>query len=144
MGLAKWTGYLTVTAGGEILGRGVLIGSFESEVQNGKMVNVVVIGAMGGVTAGLPVSTTTGKITMETPGKANPKDFAGAISFVSANAGLTWTGGASYVEIGNAKSQDLFSFQYGLDASTSGFVGWSFIISGETKSVSEESRQPCR
>jgi RHS repeat-associated protein len=144
MGLARWNGYLTVTAGGEVYGGGFLIGAFESEVQDGKKASVVVVGLMGGVTAGLPVSTTTGKITMETSGPPDPKDFSGAISFVSANAGLTWTGGASYVELGHAKSQDMFSFQYGFDASTSGYVGWSFVVSGEIKHISEGPRRPCK
>jgi RHS repeat-associated protein len=128
MGLARWKGYLTVTGGGQVYGGGVLVGGFESEVYNGKKAKVIVIGLMGGVTAGLPVSTTVGEITMLTPGEPNPADFFGAISFISANAGLVVTGGASYVEIGLAKSEGLFSFQYGLDASTSAYVGWSFIV----------------
>ena len=86
------------------------------------------MGAMGGITAGLPVSTTTGEITLVTPGEPNLSDFFGAISFVSANAGLVRTGGASYVEIGLAKSEGIFSFQYGFDATTSGYVGWAFVV----------------
>jgi RHS repeat-associated protein len=147
-GLARWTGYLTVTAGGEVYGGGVLIGYFESEVQDGKKANVVVVGAMGGVTAGWPLSTTTGKITLETPGSPNPNDFFGAISFVSANTTLPiapgFVGGAAYVEIGQAKSTDLFSLQFGIDASTSGYVGWSFVVWGEIKPISEGPRQPCK
>ena len=52
-------------------------------------------------------------------------------------AGLVKTGGASYVEIGHAKSEDLFSFQYGLDASTSGYVGWAFVVAKTTLSKNE-------
>jgi len=143
-GLAKWKGFLTVTAGGEVFGGGIIIGAFESDVQDGKKATVVVLGVMGGVTAGLPVSTTTGQITLETPGAPNPKDFAGSILFISANAGLVRTGGASYVKIGSAKSQGLFSFQYGLDASTSGYLGRSFVIGGNITNVSRNQGQSCK
>ncbi|MBW1682527.1 MAG: hypothetical protein JRF59_16175, partial [Deltaproteobacteria bacterium] len=74
-GLARWKGYLTITSGGEVYGGGILIGAFESEGYNGKKAKVIVVGAMGGVTAGLPVSTTTGEITLVTPGEPNPGDF---------------------------------------------------------------------
>jgi RHS repeat-associated protein len=134
-GLARWKGYLTVTAGGEIFGGGVIIGAFESEAHNGKKSTVVVVGVMGGVTAGLPVSTTTGEVTLKTEGAPNPKDFFGAISFVSANAGLVKTGGASYIEIGQAKSEGTFSFQYGFDASTSAYVGWAVPVANQTYDV---------
>ncbi|MGD9079493.1 MAG: FG-GAP-like repeat-containing protein, partial [Desulfobacterales bacterium] len=134
-GLARWKGYLTVTAGGEIFGGGIIIGAFESEAYDGKKSTVVIVGAMGGVTAGLPVSTTTGEITLKTEGDPNAKDFSGAISFASANFGLVKTGGASYIEIGQAKSEGTFSFQYGLDASTSAYLGWAIPVASQTYNV---------
>ncbi|MBW2103412.1 MAG: RHS repeat-associated core domain-containing protein, partial [Deltaproteobacteria bacterium] len=143
IGLARWKGYLTITSGGEVYGGGILIGAFESEGYNGKKAKVIVVGAMGGVTAGLPVSTTTGEITLVTPGEPNPGDFFGAISFVSANAGLVRTGGASYVEIGLAKSENIFSFQYGFDASTSGYVGWAFVVGKQLYEVLRVKKDPC-
>jgi RHS repeat-associated protein len=143
-GLAKWRGYLTVTSGGEIFGGGILIGAFESEAEDGKKATVVVMGAMAGVTAGIPVSTTTGEVTLVTPGKPNPNDFFGAISFLSANAGLTRTGGLSYIEIGHAKSETTFSFQYGLDASTLGYVGWAIPIAKQLFDLNPLREEPCK
>ena len=143
-GLAKWKGYLTVTAGGEVFGGGIVIEAFESDAHDGKKTTVVVVGGMGGITAGIPVSTTTGEIILVTPGAPDPNDFFGAISFVSANAGLTKTGGASYIEIGLAKSEGAFSFQYGFDASTSGYVGWAFVIADQLYEVSNEKRDTCK
>ena len=152
LGLARWRGYLTITAGGEVFGGGFFIGTFESEVYNGKRSTVTVMGGMGGVTAGLPVSTTTGIVTFETPGEVpDPRAFFGAVSFISANAGIAKTGGASYIELGYAKSKGIFSFQYGLDASTAGYVGWSFILNSsgyevpsKKKSSKYTGENPCK
>ncbi len=143
-GLARWKGYVTVHSGGEVFGGGVLIGAFESEVHEGKKATVVVVGVMGGVTAGVPVSVTTGEITLVTPGAPDPSDFFGAISYVSANAGLARTGGASYVEIGEAKAEDIFSFQYGFDAATSGYVGWSFVVGKQFYEAGDVKGDPCK
>ncbi|NDY42366.1 RHS repeat-associated core domain-containing protein, partial [Dissulfurirhabdus thermomarina] len=133
MGLATWTGYLHVVAGGEVFGGGLLTGGLKSVSPDGKVTTVAIIAPLVGVTAGLPASTTGGKVTFETPGTANPNDFSGYVSFLSANAGLVTTGGMSSIMIGNAISDGPFSFQFGFDASTSGFMGWSFPISGGCK-----------
>ncbi|MGA1871974.1 MAG: RHS repeat-associated core domain-containing protein [bacterium] len=129
IGLTKWKGNITVTSGGEIFGGGVLVGAFKSDVHNGKQSTVIVAGVMGGVTAGSPISvTTTHDITLITPGAPDPTQFFGAISFLSANIGIGIDLGLSYLEIGEAKSENVFSFQYGIDASTSGYVGWAIAL----------------
>nr|MDA8165358.1 RHS repeat-associated core domain-containing protein [Desulfobacteraceae bacterium] len=136
LGLATWTGYLHVVAGGEVFGGGLLTGGLKSVSPEGKVTTVSIMAPLVGVTAGLPVSTTGGEVTFETPGAANPNDFSGYVSFLSANAGLAATGGMSSIMIGKAISDEPFSFQWGFDASTSGFMGWSFPISNESTSSS--------
>lgn len=133
LGLAKWTGTITIGGGGRtVIGGGVARLKLQSECLNGEQASVSINFKGGGLSVGSPVSATISRIELAGGNLMfiDPNELVGKSSILSIGAAAGGGAAMASIKIGDVSSIGVGG-QAGWDASAMYLVGSSEIAGGE-------------